>query len=56
MSRTSKDILSLQKLYYFFDVLFLLRILLRTLDMVVLEDSLADLKLTLGLMEYFVFV
>ena len=36
MSRTSKEIISLQKLYCFFKVFLLLRILLRTLDMIVL--------------------
>ena len=40
MSRTSKKIISLQKLYCFFKVLFMLRILLETLDMVVLRSPL----------------
>ena len=39
MSQTSKEIISFQKLCCFFEVLFLLRILLWTLDMVVLGES-----------------
>ena len=65
MSQTSQEIIYLQKLYCFFKVLFLLRILLRTLDMVLLRVFftvkfllvfLADLKISLGLLEYFIFV
>ena len=66
MSWTSKEMISLQKLYCCFKVLFLLRILLRTLDMVVLEESslglsfsknfLADLKIFFMLLECYVFV
>ena len=40
MSWTSQEIISLQKLYCFFKVLFLLRILLRTLGMVFLRSPL----------------
>ena len=53
---TSKEIFALRKLYYCFEVFFLLEILLRNLDMVVLEESslvlscskkfLADLKMS----------
>ena len=39
MSWSSKEIISLQKLYCCFEVVFLLKILLRTLDMVVTEES-----------------
>ena len=55
MPKTLKKIIFLQKLYYFFEVLFLLRILLRALNMVALEEPslglsfyknfLADLKI-----------
>ena len=38
MPKTFKKIIFLQKLYYFFEVLFLLRILLRALNMVALEE------------------
>ena len=38
MPKTSKKIIFLQALYYIFEVLFLLRILLRTLNMVALEE------------------
>ena len=71
MSQTSKEIIFLQKLYCFFfwgfvlfEVLYL-RILLRTLTVVLEESSvglsfhkyfLADLKMPLGLLEYFIFV
>ena len=58
MPWTSKKILTLEKLYYCFEVFFLLEILLRTLDMVVLEGSsfglrfskkfLPDLKMSSG--------
>ena len=56
MSRTSKEIVSLQKLCFFFEVLFLSRILLRTLDMVVLEESFLGLSfsnsnISLGLLK-----
>ena len=66
MSQTSNEIISLKKAYCFFEVLFLLRILLRTSAMVVLEESflgirffknfLADLKISLELLQYFMFV
>ena len=66
MSWTSKEIISLQKLYCCFEVFLLLEILLKTLDMVVLEESslglsfskkfLADLKMSLGFLEWFAFV
>ena len=66
MSWTSKEIIFLQKLYCCFEVFFLLRILLRTLDMVVIEESslglgfskknLNDLKMSLGLLECLIFV
>ena len=66
MSWTSKEIIFLQKLHCCFEVFFLLRILLRTLDMVVIEESslglgfskkkLTDLKMSLGLLECFIFV
>ena len=39
MSGTSKEIISLQKVYHCVEVFFLLGILLRTLDIVVLEES-----------------
>ena len=58
--------LSLAKVVCCFEVLFLLGILLRNLDMVVLEESslvlsyskkfLADLKMPSGLLKCFVFV
>ena len=66
MPWTSKEILPLQKLYCCFEVFFLLEILLRTLNMVVLEESLlglrlskkflADLKMSSGLLKCFVLV
>ena len=66
MPKTFKKIIFLQKLYYFFEVLFLLRILLRALNMVALEEPslglsfyknfLADLKSSLVLLEYYIFV
>ena len=59
----SKEIISLQKLYCCFDVFLLLGVLLRNLDMVVLEKFSsglgfskkfwADLKVSLGLLECF---
>ena len=39
MSPTAKEFMSLQTLYCIFEILFLLQILLRTLDMVFLYDS-----------------
>ena len=39
MSGTSKEIIPLQKVCYFVEVFFLLGILLRTLDIVVLGES-----------------
>ena len=65
ISRSSQDIISLQKLYCFFKILILIRILLRTLDMVVLRSPLqgyvflnflADLKISLELLEYFIYL
>ena len=63
---TSKEIVSLEKFFRCFEVFFLLGILLRTLHMVVLEESslelgfskkiLADCKVSLGLTEWFLFV
>ena len=47
MSRTSQEIISLQKLYCFFKLLFLLRILLRTSDTFFLI-FLADLNISFG--------
>ena len=68
---TSKETLALQKLYCCFEVFILLEVLLRTLDMVGLEDSslglrfskmfFTDLKMSTGLLKwlfdfaYFVF-
>ena len=57
---TSKEIFALRKLYYCFEVFFLLEILPRNLDMVVLEEFslvlnfskfLADLKMSSGLLK-----
>ena len=66
MSSTSRETISFQKLYCCFEVFFLLRIFLRTLDMAVIEESsfglsfskkhLADLKMSLRLLECFAFV
>ena len=65
-SWTSKEILALQKLYCYFEGFYLLGILLRTWDMVVLEESslvlsfskniLSHLKMSSGLLECFVIV
>ena len=44
MSWTSKEIISLQKFYYCFKVFFLLGILIRILDMVVLKESFLGLS------------
>ena len=59
---TSKEIFAWRKLYYCFEVFFLLEILLRNLDMVVLEESslvlsfskkfLADLKMSSRLLSF----
>ena len=66
MPWTSKEILALQKLYCCFEIFFLLQILLRTVGMVVLEESnsglhfsetfLVDLKMFSGLLKCFLFV
>ena len=44
MPWTSKEMLVLQIMYCFFEVFFLLGILLRTLDMLVLEESFLGLS------------
>ena len=56
MSRSSKEIISLKKLYCFFKGFFLLRILLGILDREVFQFFLANLKMSLRLLEYFKFV
>ena len=66
MSWTSKEMIFLQELFCCVEVFFLLRILLRTLDMIVLENSslglrfskkiLLDLYTSLWLLECFIIV
>ena len=66
ISWTSKEMISLQELFCCVEVFFLLRILLRTLDMIVLENSslglrfskkiLLDLYTSLWLLECFIIV
>ena len=56
---TSKEILAMQKLYYWFGVFFLLEILLRTLDVSLLKESCLVLrfpKMSSKLLECFSFV
>ena len=66
MPWTFKEILAWQRLCYCFEVFFLFEILLRTIDMEVWKDSslglrffkkfLADLKMSSGLLKFFVLV